>query len=95
MINPLVLGVAEPGLDVPMEEIINFNHGQLHSMVESLDEQAGPSQWLALAICKRLDSRPFPSASPGAALPSCAICIAVLGPSIHVEAKFRASCWVS
>lgn len=76
-----------------MEEMIHFNHGQLHSVVESLHEQAGPSQWLPLAICKRLDSRPSSAAGPGA-LPSCALCIAILGPSIHTEAKFRALFWV-
>lgn len=32
-----------PGLNVPVEEMINFDHRQLHSVSESLDGQTGPS----------------------------------------------------
>jgi len=88
VVSPLVLEVAEPGLDVPMEAMICFNPGHLHSVVESLDEQAGPSQWLPLAICKTLGSKPAPTARPGAALPSCALCIAILGPYLGPHSGF-------
>lgn len=35
---------------------------KLHSTIESLDKQAGPSQWLSLASCKRLSPRSPPAA---------------------------------
>lgn len=85
VINLQVFGVTEPGLNVPVEEMINFNHRQLHSVAESLDRQGGPSQGLLLAICKRLDSRPSPSSRPGAAVPSCALCIAVREPGTQMR----------
>lgn len=68
-----------------MEEMINSNHRQLHSVAESLDGQTGPCKGFPLAVCKRLDSRPSPPSRPDAAVPSCALCIAVYGTGIQMR----------